>query len=105
VVKQLDAVYGALADATRRSMVERLRQGELSVSALGEPYPMTLAAIGKHVAVLEAAGIVRTRKTGRVRSCALVPRALDDASAWMREQESFWNDRLDALTTYLEETP
>jgi DNA-binding transcriptional ArsR family regulator len=103
VVNNLDAVYAALADPTRRSMVERLRGGELSVSALGEPYGMTLAAIGKHVTVLETAGIVRTRKSGRVRSCALVPSGLDDATGWLREQEAFWHDRIDALTAYLEE--
>ena len=96
-------MYGALADPTRRSMVERLRAGELSVSALGQPYGITLAAVGKHVAVLESAGLVRTRKRGRVRSCVLVPHGLDAASGWIREQERFWHERLDALTAYLDE--
>lgn len=105
MVNNLDLVYGALADPTRRSMVERLRAGELSISQLGEPHAMTLAAVGKHVAVLEAAGIVSTRKTGRVRSCALVPRALDDAATWITQQDAFWRERVDALVTYLEDTP
>ncbi|MCU1439512.1 MAG: ArsR family transcriptional regulator [Rhodoglobus sp.] len=84
-------------------MVERLRAGRLTVSELGEPLTMTLAAVGKHVAVLEAAGIIRTTKQGRVRSCAIVPRALGPASNWLAEQEAFWNTRVDALETYLEE--
>src|SRR4051812_13513551 len=78
VVKQLmtelDALYAALADPTRREMIARLRNGPLSISDLGAPFGMTLAGVGKHVAALESAGIVRTHKSGRVRSCALVPR-------------------------------
>jgi DNA-binding transcriptional ArsR family regulator len=104
VVNNLDTVYSALADPTRRLMVERLRSGNLTVSELGEPLTMTLAAVGKHVAVLEAAGIVRTTKTGRVRSCAIVPHALRSANDWLAEQEAFWTTRIDALETYLEET-
>ena len=84
-------------------MVERLRGGELTVSQLAEPLTMTLAAVGKHISVLESAQIIRTSKRGRVRSCELVPRSLTDATAWLTEQECFWNERLDALVTYLEE--
>jgi DNA-binding transcriptional ArsR family regulator len=104
VQSELDAVYAALADPTRRLMVERLRSGRLTVTELGEPLTMTLAAVGKHVAVLEAAGIIRTTKKGRVRSCAIVPNALGSARDWLTAQEAFWNDRIDALETYLEET-
>jgi DNA-binding transcriptional ArsR family regulator len=103
VVNNLNAVYSALADPTRRQMVERLRDGELTVSQLAAPLTMTLAAVGKHIAVLESAHIIETVKRGRVRSCALVPRSLTNATAWLTEQEQFWNDRLDALVTYLEE--
>ena len=103
VVNNLNAVYSALADPTRRQMVERLREGELTVSQLAEPLTMTLAAVGKHIAVLESAHIVQTIKRGRVRSCALVPRSLSGATAWLTEQERFWNERLDALVTYLED--
>ena len=105
MVNSLDAVYTALSDPTRRRMVERLRTGPLSVSELGEPLSMTLAAVGKHVAALESAGIIRTAKTGRVRTCALVPHALTDATAWLSEHEQFWNGRLDALVEHLEENP
>jgi DNA-binding transcriptional ArsR family regulator len=107
----LDALYGALADPTRRDMIARLRGGPLSVSDLGAPFGMTLAAVGKHVAALESAGIVRTHKTGRVRRCALVPRGLSPAASWLAEQEQFWNERLDVLEQHLgreslpEETP
>ena len=105
MVNSLDAVYSALADPTRRNMVEALRSGPLSVSELGQPLSMTLAAVGKHVSVLEAAGIIRTSKSGRVRECALVPRALSDAGGWLAEQELFWSGRLDALDTHLKENP
>jgi DNA-binding transcriptional ArsR family regulator len=84
-------------------MVERLRAGELTVSQLAEPLTMTLAAVGKHISVLESAHIIHTIKRGRVRSCALVPRSLTEATSWLAEQEQFWNDRLDALVTYLED--
>jgi DNA-binding transcriptional ArsR family regulator len=102
---RLDAVYAALSDPTRRRMVESLATGPLSVSALAAPFTMTLAAVGKHISVLETAGIVRTHKSGRVRSCSVVPHALAEANAWLAAQEAFWNSRLDSLTTYLEENP
>jgi DNA-binding transcriptional ArsR family regulator len=98
---ELDALYGALSDPTRRGMIARLQGGPLSISDLGEPFGMTLAAIGKHVAALESAGIVRTHKQGRVRRCALVPRGLSPAASWLTEQEQFWNERLDALEEHL----
>jgi DNA-binding transcriptional ArsR family regulator len=103
VVNNLNAVYSALADPTRRQMVERLRDGDLTVSQLAEPLSMTLAAVGKHITILESAYIIRTSKQGRVRSCTIVPHALADALGWMAQQESFWNNRIDALITYLEE--
>jgi DNA-binding transcriptional ArsR family regulator len=98
-------VYSALADPTRRYMVERLRVGRLTVSQLAEPLTMTLAAVGKHITVLETAGIIRTSKSGRVRSCAIVPGAFDEADAWLDEQRTYWNDRIDSLTAYLEKNP
>ena len=100
----LDAVYGALADPTRRGMLERLRRGPLTISALGAPTGMTLAGVGKHVAVLEGAGLVRTRKSGRVRTCELNGEAYTAAAAWIDEQRAFWEERLDRVTTYLEES-
>jgi DNA-binding transcriptional ArsR family regulator len=103
MVKNLDAVYSALSDPTRRQMVERLRAGHLTVSQLAEPLSMTLAAVGKHIAVLESAHIIRTSKSGRVRSCAIVPHSLVEALGWISDQEKFWNERIDALVTYLED--
>ncbi|MEP6478025.1 MAG: metalloregulator ArsR/SmtB family transcription factor [Rhodoglobus sp.] len=105
VNNRLDAVYSALADPTRRQMVERLRGGPMTVTQLAQPLTMTLAAVGKHISVLEEAGILRTQKQGRVRSCAVVPAALADATAWIEEQNHYWNDRVDSLTRYLEENP
>lgn len=105
MVNNLDAVLAALADPTRRRMVESLRGGALSVSELARPHAMTLAAVGKHIAVLESAGILRSEKSGRVRTCTIVPHALTDATAWISEQEQFWNTRVDALDAYLEENP
>lgn len=105
MVNNLDAVYTALSDPTRRTMLERLRSGPLSVSELGEPLTMTLAAVGKHITVLESAGIIRTAKAGRVRTCALVPHALTDATGWLATQEQFWSSSLDALIEHLEENP
>lgn len=101
----LDRVYGALADPTRRGMLERLRQGPLTVSDLGRPLGMTLAGVGKHVAVLEGAGLVRTRKAGRVRTCELQGEAYTEAAAWIDDQRALWDERLDRLDTYLEEAP
>jgi DNA-binding transcriptional ArsR family regulator len=103
VVNNLNVVYSALSDPTRRQMVERLRGGELTVSQLAEPLSMTLAAVGKHISILESAHIIRTSKQGRVRSCAIVPHAMTDALDWLAAQEKFWNERIDALVTYLEE--
>jgi DNA-binding transcriptional ArsR family regulator len=100
---KLDAVYGALADPTRRQMVERLQGGSLSVSDLAAPLSMTLAAVGKHVAVLEAAHIISSTKNGRVRTCAIVPHSLSEATKWISDQEAFWNSRIDALVSYLED--
>ena len=84
-------------------MLEDLRHGPRTVSELGHPSSMTLAAVGKHVAVLEAAGLIRSAKRGRVRSCDLVAGALSDAQTWIAEQNRFWSERLDALTAHLEE--
>lgn len=86
-------------------MLERLQNGPLSVSALGEPLSMTLAAVGKHITVLESAGIIRTAKSGRVRTCALVPHALTDATTWLATHDQFWTERLDALSDHLKENP
>jgi DNA-binding transcriptional ArsR family regulator len=101
----LTKLYGAIADPTRRAMLDRLRHGPRTVTELGAPFGITLAAVGKHISTLEAAGLVRTVKRGRVRMCAVVPGGLDDAEQWIHRHSEFWNTRLDALTEHLEKTP
>jgi DNA-binding transcriptional ArsR family regulator len=100
----LDLVYQALADPGRRSMVDRLTRGPASVSELAEPLPMTLSAVVQHLKVLEEAGVVRSHKVGRVRTCTVVPAALRAAEQWIAERRAFWERQYDQLEAYLEET-
>lgn len=100
----LDHTFQALADPTRRAMVERLCAGPVSVSELARPLDMTLSAVMQHLAVLEAGGLVQSRKTGRVRTCELAPAALSQAEQWFNERRATWERRLDALGDYLAET-
>ena len=97
----LDAMFQALADPSRRSMVERLSRGSASVSQLAEPLDMSMPAVLQHLAVLEASGIVRSTKTGRVRSCQLEPAALGFAEQWMSKHRLLWEQRLDRLGALL----
>jgi len=97
----LDAMFQALADPSRRSMVERLSRGSASVSQLAEPLDMSMPAVLQHLAVLEASGIVRSTKTGRVRSCQLEPAALGIAEQWMSKHRLLWEQRLDRLGALL----
>ena len=97
----LDAMFQALADPSRRSMVERLSRGSASVSELAEPLAMSMPAVMQHLAVLEASGIVRSTKIGRVRSCQLEPAALTAAEQWMSQQRLLWEQRLDRLGVML----
>jgi DNA-binding transcriptional ArsR family regulator len=97
----LDRVFHALADPGRRLMIERLSRGPASVSELGRPLAMSLAAVVQHVQVLEASGIVRSQKTGRTRTCAINPAALRSAESWISERRSLWERRLDRLGDYL----
>jgi DNA-binding transcriptional ArsR family regulator len=92
-----DEVFRALADPSRRAMVERLVKGSASVSQLAEPLTMSLAAVVQHVSVLEAAGIVTSEKSGRVRTCSLAPRGLQAAERWLSAQRTEWERRLDRL--------
>jgi len=98
---QLNAVFAALADATRRGILESLSAGERAVSELAAPYEMSLPGFMKHLRVLEDAGLVTRTKEGRVVSCALEARPLKDASVWMSKYEKFWSDKLDSLARYL----
>jgi DNA-binding transcriptional ArsR family regulator len=103
-VADLDRVFQALADPGRRLMVERLSQGPASVSELGRPLAMSLAAVVQHVQVLEASGLVRSQKTGRTRTCSINPAVLRSAEHWISERRSLWERRLDRLGDYLADT-
>ena len=98
----LDRVFHALADPGRRVMVERLSAGPASVSELARPLAMSLAAVLQHVQVLEASGLVRTRKTGRTRTCSIDPVALRSAESWIAGRRTLWERRLDRLGDYLD---
>ncbi len=100
----LDATFQALADPARRSMVERLALGPASVSELAQPLDMSLSAVVQHLAVLEASGLVRSHKVGRVRTCQIDPKVLQSAERWISERRANWERRLDALGAYLDET-
>jgi DNA-binding transcriptional ArsR family regulator len=99
--EQLDAVFAALADSTRRGILESLSGGDLAVSELAAPHDMSLPGFMKHLRVLEDAGLVTRTKEGRVVSCTLSAAPMKDASAWMARYEKFWNDKLDSLARYL----
>jgi DNA-binding transcriptional ArsR family regulator len=101
----LDQVFHALADPSRRGMVERLSRGPASVSELARPLDMSLAAVVQHLKVLEASGVVRSEKVGRVRSCRIEPSALRTAEQWIAERRTSWERRLDRLGDYLAEQP
>src|SRR6267154_1838797 len=100
----LDRAFQALADPARRVMVERLARGPASVSELAEPLDMTLSAVVQHLAVLEASGLVRSQKVGRVRTCRIEPAALRSAERWISERRASWERRLDRLGDFLSET-
>jgi DNA-binding transcriptional ArsR family regulator len=97
----LDTTLMALADPTRRAILQRLAEGEVRVTALAEPFPMSLNAVSKHVRVLERARLVRRRRAGREHLLSLTPEPLDAAAAWMAEQRALWTARLDALDALL----
>lgn len=100
----LDLTFQALADPARRTMVERLSRGPASVSELAKPLAMTLSAVVQHLAVLEASGLVRSQKVGRVRTCRIQPDALQSAERWISERRASWERRLDRLGAFLAET-
>jgi DNA-binding transcriptional ArsR family regulator len=100
----LDRVFQALADPGRRLMVERLSLGPASVSELGRPLDMSLAAVLQHVQVLEACGLIRSRKLGRTRTCSINPVALRSAESWIADRRTVVERRLDRLGDYLAAT-
>jgi DNA-binding transcriptional ArsR family regulator len=99
----LDAVFHALADPTRRAIVERLAAGSAAVSELAAPFDMTLSAIGQHIKLLEESGLVKTAKAGRVRTVRLSTERLDEAQKWFTRHLARWERRLDKLAQLLDE--
>jgi len=97
----LDLAFQALADPTRRGLVARLSRGPASVSDLARPLPISLPAVLQHLQLLEASGLVRSEKKGRVRTCRIEPKALATAESWIAEQRALWEGRLDRLEDYL----
>ena len=97
----LDRLFHALADPARRAIVERLSRGPAAVSELARPLPMSLPAAMQHLGVLEGAGLVRSEKVGRVRTCAIEPRALSQAEQWINARRIEWEHRLERLGEYL----
>lgn len=98
----LDAVFAALAHPIRRSIVERLAEGECSVAELAAPHDVSLPAISRHLRVLEDAGLLRSTPDGRVRRCALKAKPLSAAFGWLVQYRLFWEDALDAMARHLE---
>jgi DNA-binding transcriptional ArsR family regulator len=99
----LDLLFQALADPARRGMVERLSRSPASVSDLAAPFAMSLPAVLQHLRVLEASGLIRTEKAGRVRTCRIEPAALRTAEHWIAERRAAWERRLDRLGELLAE--
>lgn len=97
----LDRLFHALADPARRAIVERLSRGPAPVNELARPLPMSLPAAMQHLGVLQAAGLVRSEKIGRVRTCAIEPQALSQAEQWINARRTEWQHRLDRLGDYL----
>jgi DNA-binding transcriptional ArsR family regulator len=100
----LDEVFLALADPTRREVIRRLGRGPVSVGELARPFPITLPSFMKHVRALESSGLIRTAKTGRVRTCTLNRERLDLLDDWLAEQRLLWEDRTDRLEQFLTDT-
>lgn len=101
---ELDRTFAALADPTRRALVERLVRGPATVSELAQPLPMSLPAVMLHLKVLEESGLVTSRKVGRVRTCSVDPKMLSQAEHWVSERRQIWERSLDRLGAFLEQS-
>ena len=99
----LDASFAALSDATRRGVLERLGRADASITDLADKFHMTLTGMRKHVGVLEKAGLVTTEKVGRVRTCRLGPRRLEEETSWIERYRQLWDARFDELDNIVEE--
>lgn len=100
--QDLNNIFHALADTTRRGILARLANGDVVVTELAKPFDMSLPAISKHLGVLERAGLVTRHKDGRIRRCQLNPAPLESASNWITFYNQFWNTQFDSLESYLE---
>jgi DNA-binding transcriptional ArsR family regulator len=99
----LDAVFGALADPTRRAMLEQLSHGPCSIGSLSGPFDMSAPAISKHLRVLERSGLITRSKAGRITYCRLTEKPFADARQWLHRHETFWEQQFDALDVFLKE--
>ncbi len=102
--RRLDAIFGALADPTRRLMIERLARRSMSVGEMSEGLAISQPGISKHVKVLERAGLLKREIVGRVHRCKLDPKVMEAASTWLEDQRRFWSGTLDRLDAYLART-
>ena len=100
---RFDASFAALSDATRRGVLEQLGRADASITNLAEKFRMTLTGMKKHVGVLERAGLVTTEKVGRVRTCKIGPRRLEEETAWIERYRQLWDARFDELDKVVEE--
>jgi DNA-binding transcriptional ArsR family regulator len=100
---RLDTSFAALSDATRRGVLEQLARADASITELAEKFHMTLTGMKKHVGVLERAGLVTTKKIGRVRTCELGPRRLEEETSWLERYRQRWDERFDALEQVVDE--
>ncbi len=103
ITTRLDTSFAALSDATRRGVLAQLGRADASITDLAEKFHMTLTGMKKHVGVLEEAGLVTTRKIGRVRRCQLGPRRLEEETAWLERYRQRWDERFDELDKVVEE--
>lgn len=99
---ELDAVFAALADRTRRAIVARLAHGSATVGELAQPFAMSLPAVSKHLRVLEQAGLLKRERSGRVHHCRLDPRPLEQAGALISDYRAFWENKLAELASFIE---
>ena len=100
---RFDASFAALSDVTRRGVLEQLGRADASITDLAEKFDMTLTGMKKHVGVLEQAGFITTEKIGRVRTCKLGPRRLEEGAAWLERYRQLWDSRFDELENVIEE--
>ena len=101
--ERLDSAFAAISDPTRRGVLEQLVRGDASITELAEKFDMTLTGMKKHVGVLEEAGLVATEKVGRVRTCKLGNRRLEEEAAWIEKYRQLWSERFDELQNVVDE--